>query len=73
MKRFTFATVAATAAAALSIGLAASATAAPSGPDVPPRPDTPSAGDVHWWFNNPGQNAFGGYQNDTKRQSPTRR
>jgi hypothetical protein len=73
MKRFTFTTFAAAAAAALSIGMATSANAAPSGPDLPPRPDTASGGDIHEWFNKPGQNAYGGYQNDNKRQSVHRR
>jgi hypothetical protein len=73
MKRIRFATVAAATAATLSIGLAAIANAAPSGPDVPPRPDTPSGADANSWFNKPGQNNFGSYQNDNKRQSVHKR
>jgi len=72
MKRL-FVTVAA-AFAALSIGLAASAGAAPSGPTYPPQPPGhQTGGDAHSWFSPQGQNAFGWYQNDTKRESPARR
>lgn len=60
--------------AALSIGLAAPASAAPSGPDTPPRPPgQQTGGDAHSWFGKQNQNAYGWYQNDNTRQSASRR
>lgn len=73
MKKSTLTTAAAAAFAALSIGVAASANAAPSGPSIPQPPGHETGGDAHTWFTKPGQNAFGWYQNDVKRQSPSRR
>jgi hypothetical protein len=70
MKKVTFATIAASALAAVTIGLAAPAVAAPSGPYVP--------GDTHSRVegkNQPqgGKTPYGTYQNDNKRESDRNR
>ena len=66
MKRATFATIGASVLAALTIGLAAPAVAAPAGPDGTQDTVTSVEGK-----NKPvsGETPYGTYQNDHKRQS----
>jgi hypothetical protein len=76
MKNFTFATIAASALAALTIGLAAPAIAAPEGPAGTQDTVThvqgkkPSQGDQGGYGD---KTPYGGYQNNHKRQSDKNR
>jgi hypothetical protein len=75
MKKSVIATAAGAALAGLWIGLAATAAAAPSGPDpqIPGPGSHQTGGGAHDWFGKPSQNAYGSYQNDNPRQSGSRR
>jgi hypothetical protein len=61
MKKYTFTTIAASVLAALSIGLAAPALAAPSGPNTDPNQTT--GNNAGTWWTNAGQTPYGSYQN----------
>lgn len=76
MKKYTFATITASALAALSIGLATPAIAAPTGPDD----DTGGTNQTETsptaradWQPNSGTTPYGTYQNDNPRHSASRR
>ena len=73
MKKHTFATIAASALAALSIGLAAPAIAAPAGPgdDTVATPQTGS--NANAWWSNASMTPYGTYQHDNGRRSGSMR
>ena len=70
MKKYTFTTIAASVLAALSIGLAAPAIAAPSGPNGDTNGTTGS--NAGSWWTNAGETPYGTYQNTHGRHGPNR-
>jgi hypothetical protein len=70
MKKYTFTTIAASVLAALSIGLAAPAIAAPSGPYGDP--DQTTGSNANSWWSDAGQTPYGTYQNTHGRHGPNR-
>jgi hypothetical protein len=71
MKKSTFTTIAASLLAALSIGLAAPAIAAPSGPN--PDPGQTTGSNAGTWWTNAGQTPYGTYQNTHGRHDGANR
>lgn len=59
--------------AALFVGLAGPASAAPSGPDYDAFEPTQTRADAHGWWKGSTQNPYGSYQNNTPRQSASKR
>ena len=77
MKKYTFATIAASALAALSIGLATPAVAAPTGPSDDTggtsQNDNQTNANANYWWGHTGMTPYGTYQNDNPRHSGSRR